>query len=511
LGLSEKIEWLATESKETRKLLQELESFSSSKKFCLDLLNAQLRPYQETGLQWLWFLYCHELSGLLCDEMGLGKTHQAMALMACANYEDERKTNKYLVVCPTSVIYHWQESLEKFLPDVKVCVFHGYPRDLSEFDEKYQVLLTSYGILRLEKDKISEFDFEIAIYDEIQIAKNYISKTHKALKLVPAKMRLGLTGTPIENYLQELKALFDVILPNYLPSVQMFREFFTVPIEKKFDEGRKRLLSSLIKPFILRRKKSEVLLDLPEKIEEIAHCDLSLEQKQLYNETLNLTKRKVMDQLKEKNKPIPYAHVFAIMGKLKQICDHPSLIYKDIDNFQSHESGKWDLFVELLNEARESSQKVVIFSQYLNMLAIIEKYLKKKSIGYAVIKGSTKNRAEEIRRFHQDPKCEVFVASLLAAGLGINLSAGSVVIHYDRWWNAAKEDQATDRVHRIGQSRGVQVFKLVTKNTLEERIHQLIQRKRSLVEDTIGVDDSESIKRLTREEIIAALQEIPIE
>jgi len=187
---------------------------------------------------------------------------------------------------------------------------------------------------------------------------------------------------------------------------------------------------------------------------------------------------------------------------LKQVCDHPCLILKDKKAYHKHYSGKWDLFVELLSEARDSNQKVVVFSQYLGMLAIIENYLKKKGIGFATIKGSTRNRAEELRRFKEDPRCEVFVGSLLAAGVGIELSAASVVIHYDRWWNPAKENQATDRVHRIGQSRGVQVFKLIAKNTIEEHIHKLIERKKGLIEKMIGKDDVDQIKTLSRDELI---------
>jgi SNF2 family DNA or RNA helicase len=199
-------------------------------------------------------------------------------------------------------------------------------------------------------------------------------------------------------------------------------------------------------------------------------------------------------------------HVFSALSSLKQICDHPALVEGDIKNYQSHHSGKWDLFVELINEARDSGQKVVIFSQYLDMLSIIESYLKKKGIGYASIKGSTRDRAQQIRRFREDPTCEIFVASLLAAGVGIDLTVASIVIHYDRWWNPAKENQATDRVHRYGQNRGVQVFKLVTKNTIEEHIHDMIERKKGLLEDIIGPDDQ--INYLSREELLRVFEKM---
>lgn len=487
-------------------LFDELERLETRKVLDISRLKATLRPYQEEGLKWLWFLYCHGLSGLLCDDMGLGKTHQTMALLAAVINEDEEKRNKYLVVCPTSVIYHWQELLKRFLPEIRVCTYYGLERNLESFEEEYDLLLTSYGILRTGKENLKPLRFEVAIFDEIQIAKNHASQTHKALRSIRAQMKLGLTGTPIENRLRELKALIDIILPSYMPPDAIFREIFTNPIEKGQDQEKKALLGKLVKPFILRRKKSEVLKDLPEKIEEIAYCDLSNEQKEMYREVALKMRDSVYKDLKDNAKPVSFVHVFSALSSLKQICDHPSLLLKDPKNYRHHQSGKWDLFTELLNEAQDSGQKVVVFSQYLDMLAIIEKHLKKKGIGFAAIKGSTRDRPEQLRKFRDDPQCVVFVASLLAAGVGIDLTVASIVIHYDRWWNPAKENQATDRVHRIGQNRGVQVFKLVTKNTIEEHIHQMIERKKGLLEDIIGQDDQ--INYLTREELLLVFEKM---
>lgn len=475
------------DAEETKQLLLELSSFETHRLLDITKLKATLRPYQETGLHWLWFLYCHGLSGLLCDDMGLGKTHQAMALLAAVAHEDSDKRNKYLVVCPTSVIYHWQELLKKFLPEIRVCTYYGLARTLEHFETDYDLLLTSYGILRTGREDLRTLEFELAFFDEIQVAKNQSSQTHAALRNIDARMRLGLTGTPIENRIRELKSLFDIVLPGYMPPDAVFRELFVQPIEKLRDEEKKGLLSKLVKPFILRRKKSEVLLDLPEKIEEIAYCDLSEEQKGLYTQVAQRMRETVYQDLRDSTKPVSYVHVFSALSSLKQICDHPSLIDGDIKKALHRQSGKWDLFVELLTEALGSGQKVVVFSQYLDMLAIIEQYLKKKGIGFASIKGSTRDRHEQLRRFREDPACEVFVASLLAAGVGIDLTTASIVIHYDRWWNPAKENQATDRVHRIGQNRGVQVFKLVTKHTIEEHIHELIERKKGLLEEIVDM------------------------
>lgn len=491
---------------QSRAILNKLQKLESTEEPNLEGLQSQLRPYQTTGVKWLWSLYSLGLSGMLCDEMGLGKTHQAMALLAAVhNAQVEGQAFKFLVVCPTSVIYHWEELLKRYLPKLRVCVFYGIQRTLETFNENYDLLLTSYGTLRSERKALSKIFFHLAVFDEIQTAKNVHSQTHKALRQIDAQMRLGLTGTPIENRLLEIKALFDVVLPSYFPSEAQFREVFVLPIEKNQDPERKNLLSRLIRPFVLRRKKSEVLQELPEKTEEIAVCDLSDEQRELYKNVITLQTKPIIAELHDASKPVPTMHIFSILSSLKQICNHPCLYRKDFADFHKYRSGKWDLFTELLQEARESNQKVVVFSQYLGMLDMIEMYLTEKKIGFAGIRGSTRNRKEEVERFRDDPACEVFVASLQAAGVGIDLVAASVVIHYDRWWNPAKENQATDRVHRIGQNRGVQVFKLVTKHTVEEHIDRLIKKKMALSE-IVNFDDEAHIKGLTREELIELMQ-----
>ncbi len=495
------------EAKAAREFIQNIFSIETDKTIDLSYLKSTLWPYQEMGVKWLWFLYSYGLSGLLCDDMGLGKTHQAMALLSAVLFVDSDRTNKYLVICPTSVIYHWENLFKKYLPEIRVLTYYGVERSLDNFEDSYDLILTSYGTLRASMENLKKYNFEVSIFDEIQVAKNPSSQTHRSLKALKSSVVIGLTGTPIENSLRELKALFDLILPSYMPSDSVFRDLFLNPIEKNEDKEKKELLSKLINPFVLRRKKVDVLTDLPEKIEELAYCKLSEEQEDLYNMHLRKKRNELIDILKKEEDPIPYMHIFALFTKLKQICDHPALFHKDSSNYQKYQSGKWELFVELLQEAKESNQKVVIFSQYLEMIEIIEKYLRKKNINYGVIKGSTKNRYQQIQKFQTDPNCQVFVASLLAAGVGIDLTAGSVVIHYDRWWNPAKENQATDRVHRIGQNRGVQVFKLITKGTIEEHIHKLIEKKHGLMEELIGQDESDQIKRLTRDELLEVLEQ----
>ena len=496
------------EAFKTRALLEELDSFETADTLSLEGLKSTLRPYQDVGSKWLWFLYSYGLSGLLCDDMGLGKTHQAMALLAGAKNSKGEKRKKFFVVCPTSVIYHWEDLLEKFLPDMNVVVFYGTQRTLKSFNNKADILLTSYGTLRSEREELSKIKFDIAILDEIQIAKNAQSQTHKALSMLDAKTKIGLSGTPIENRLQELKALFDIVLPGYMPTQAQYRELFVNPIEKLHDQEKRVLLSRLIHPFVLRRKKSDVLDDLPEKIEEIAYSYLSEEQQKLYMDTVNQSRDALLNDISNPDKAVPYMHVFALLNNLKQICNHPCMINKDLKNYKKYQSGKWDLFVELLEETRGSGQKLVVFSQYLDMMTLIENYLKDNKIGYATIRGSTQDRRKQLQTFKEDPDCEVFVASLKAAGTGVDLTAASVVIHYDRWWNPAKENQATDRVHRIGQNRGVQVFKMVNKLTIEEHIHALIQRKIGLMEGVLGYDDQDQIKHLDRDDLIRLLRSL---
>ena len=494
----------------SRAILEDLTQMHTPEQADIGGLLSHLRPYQEIGVQWLWFLYRQQLSGLLCDDMGLGKTHQAMALLASiANlYRSyaEGSQHHFLIVCPTSVIYHWQEKLHQFLPGLRVYSLYGTHRSLEDFQQHYDILLTSYGILRNERELLAKVPFEIAIFDEIQIAKNQFSRIYAALTHIKAQMKLGLTGTPIENHLRELKSLFDIVLPSYIPGEQEYREFFIKPIEKEHDLRRKELLNRLIRPFVLRRKKEDVLKELPEKIEEIAYCDLMPYQQRLYTEILQQRRHHLLEELRDEKTSIPFLHIFALLSSLKQICDHPAVYLKSPAEYQKYPSGKWELFLELLREARESQQKVVIFSQYLGMLDIITEYLQEQKIGFASIRGATQNRKEQLQLFNHDPTCEVFVGSLQAAGLGIDLTAGSVVIHYDRWWNAARENQATDRVHRIGQTRGVQVFKLVTKGTFEEKIDAMIKRKGKLMEEIVGVDEQHVLKTFSRHELIELLE-----
>jgi len=471
-------------------------------------LQCDLRSYQRNGVEWLWFLYQNGLSGILADDMGVGKTHQAMGLMAAISAEKKKAT--ILIVCPTSLIYHWQDKLQRFLPHLRVKAYIGLQRSLDDFADNYDVLLVSYGIFRNEAMLFKKFFFDAAFFDELQIAKNHVSQIYNALLITRAHTKIGLTGTPIENQLRELKALFDLVLPGYMPGDTEFREFFVRPIEKLEGdyEARRKLLARYVKPFVLRRKKQDVLPELPEKAEDFAFAELIGEQKTLYRQVAQREAQPLLQLLSSTQEPIPYMHIFALISSLKQICNHPAAYLKDLENYERYESGKWDAFVELLEEAAESEQKVVVFSQYLSMLDIIASHLTKNGIKFAEIRGQTRSRGEEVARFHDDPECRVFLGSLSAAGLGIDLTPASIVIHYDRWWNAARENQATDRVHRLGQTRGVQVYKLITKNSIEEKIDALITKKQSLLDELVTPDDHLLLKRINRSEIISLLQDL---
>ncbi len=489
-----------------KKFTSEFFNVKSNKDLNISGLRSTLRPYQKQGVEWLWFLYCHGLSGLLCDEMGLGKTHQVMGLLAAVqNYGTYGV--RYLIICPTSVIYHWQDLLQKFLPTFKVLLFYGAKRSLDKF-ESYDVVLTSYHLIRINQEELKQCFFEIIVLDEIQIAKNYRAKIYKALRFVThqSHMRIGVSGTPIENKLEELRALFDLVLPLYMPTEAIFHKEFVIPIEKEGNPDKKKQLQRMIHPFILRRSKKQVLQDLPEKVEEIIYCYLSEDQHRLYTQAIDKY-RSYIDQAFAK-KQENYFHIFALFNVLKQICDHPQLIDKNASSTSQLTSGKWEFFIEIINEARLSKRKVVVFSQYVEMLRLMASYLKKQKIEYCLLTGSTRNRKIVLEKFQNDPDVEIFLGSLKAAGVGITLTAASIVIHYDRWWNPAVENQATDRVYRFGQNRGVQVLKLVTKNTIEEHIHKLIERKKELFQGVLGFDDFDLGKNLNSEEILNLLRQV---
>jgi SNF2 family DNA or RNA helicase len=352
--------------------------------------------------------------------------------------------------------------------------------------------------MRNDLARLQQAGFAVVVFDEVQHLKNKDTQVHRAALELAAPMRLGLTGTPVENDLGELKALMDLVLPGYLGGDAEFLAASERPGGAAAIKGR-------LAPFVLRRLKAAVLAELPEKIEDRRRCPLSDEQRQLYREAIQTRGAALRAQLLQADQPVPYLHVFALLSQLKRICDHPALARGDTARYLDASSGKWDLFAEILDEALGSGQKVVVFSQYLGMLDIIARHLRAGGTGFVTLTGATSDRGRVVDRFNRDPSCRVFVGSLKAGGTGIDLVGGSVVVHYDRWWNAAREDQATDRVHRIGQRRAVQVFKLVTEGTLEERIDDMIASKRRLLADVVAADDPHLAKVFSRDELLELL------
>ncbi len=462
-----------------------------------------LRGYQKRGVTWMASIRGHQLGGILADDMGLGKTHQALALMSIIKTIENG--GHFLVVCPATVVSHWLEKLETFFPEISAFIYHGSRRDLKKCDGS-NLLLTTYGIIRRDADLLAARDFDLIVLDEIQQLKNKNTEAYRAALKLKGGMVIGLTGTPLENSVHDLKAIFDLCLPGYLGDDRWFNQRFAVPIAAG-DKQRRLELRRMITPFILRRSREQVLTELPEIIEDERTCELSDDQISLYREIVASRGRPLLDRInREKDKTLPYMELLAVINYLKQVCNHPCLL-QECDTPEQYSSGKWDLFCELLSECLEARMKVVVFSHYTRMLDLIETHLNKNNIDFCGLRGemSIKTRQTMISRFNNDPECQVFSASLLAGGVGVDLTAAQAVIHYDRWWNAAREDQATARVHRMGQKKVVQVFKLVTIGTLEEKINHLINHKRELARTIIQEDDDAIVKQIDRNEIISLL------
>jgi superfamily II DNA or RNA helicase len=516
-------------------------------------LRSTLRPYQEIGADWLRFLFENRLGGLLCDDMGLGKTHQAMALMLSLVDRGEVRS-PFLVVSPTSVVSHWRNQLRDYAPGLRVHVHHGNQRSLPSGLAAGDVVITSYGVLRRDARDLARQSFALAVLDEAQHIKNPSTQGHRAAAGLDAEVRLGLSGTPVENSLADLKALFDLVLPGYLGSDGEFeRRYGSLHRESGRTIGTATLdaapldaapllaaslaalppagprgagsggsaaqagavaagglaeLRRLIAPFVLRRSKSAVLAELPEKIEDLRTCALSDDQVKLYREAVAGRGAALARELTAASGPPPYLHIFALLNLLKQICDHPALALGRLEEADRFASGKWDLYREVVEECLASGLKVVVFSQYLGMIRLMERHLQELGIGHASLTGGSggaDRRGALVERFNRDPDCRVFLGSLRAGGTGIDLVGGSVVIHYDRWWNAAREDQATDRVHRIGQRRAVQVIKLIVEGTLEEKIAAIVERKRQMLAEVVPDDDPALAKIFTRDQLLELL------
>lgn len=462
-----------------------------------------LRPYQQAGLNWLGFLQEYGFNGCLADDMGLGKTVQTLAFLLREKFlhaEDKRKKGKNktsLIVAPLSVLFNWEKEAAKFAPDLKLLTHHGLEREKSAAHfQEYDLVLTSYATMRLDIEFLKEFAFHYLILDESQNIKNPISQTAKAATVLQGKHRLVLTGTPVENNTSELWSQFSFLNPGMLGSLNYFQNAFSVPIERYNDEAAAKLLRKMISPFLLRRTKEEVVKELPPKSEQIYYCEMTDRQKRFYQQTRDKYRAEIMNLIDTTGMQDARFKVLQGLTKLRQLACHPNLI----DERGKHDSGKFEAFFESLQEIVAEGHKVLVFSQFVRMLKIIAAELEKEKITYAVLTGATRDRQTCVKNFQEDPNTKVFLISLKAGGLGLNLTAADYVMIYDPWWNPAAERQAIDRAHRIGQAKNVFVYKMITRDTVEEKILELQKRKANLVSQLITTDAG-LFKHLTAEDI----------
>lgn len=457
-----------------------------------------MRDYQKYGFRWLRTIANYKFGGVLADDMGLGKTLQAISLMADAKINStEHRTN--LVVCPASLTINWESEIKKFAPELSAAVVNGTANErkavISE-TEKYDVIITSYSIISRD---IAEYDgkhFYMQFIDEAQYIKNHSTQAAKAVKGIDSEVRYALTGTPVENSLAELWSIFDYIMPGYLFGYTSFKKSFETPIVKNKDSEAVVSLQKIVSPFILRRMKKEVLTELPEKTETILYSDMSTEQSKLYSANVLSIKNTLRESADEQEK----LKILAMLTRLRQICCDPSIAFDDYEGG----SGKLDLCCELVEECVNSGHKLLIFSQFTTMLDRIAERLNEMKISFFMLTGSTKprERLNMVNKFNKDDT-NVFLISLKAGGTGLNLTGADIVIHYDPWWNVSAENQASDRVYRIGQKRNVQIYKLITRGTIEEKICDLQKNKAELAE--LAVSGEGNIMRMSTDDIMSIL------
>lgn len=467
-------------------------------------LQETLRPYQATGFKWMTNLLNYNLGGLLADEMGLGKTLQVIAVLLARKKQTSLPS---LIVVPASVVYNWEAEIKKFAPAIKTIVLGGAKKQRRQQLGKVtdEVLITSYDSLKRDLELYENLHFDLEVIDEAQNIKNAkaaVAAVAKAVKVIQANHRLALTGTPIENNLSELWSIFDFLMPGFLGEYEYFKNNYEKPIVRDEDQKKEKQLSQIIAPFILRRLKKDVLKDLPEKNEQIVYAQLSGRQAELYKAQ---TQKLIAQLNKQDDKDFKKQRfqVLAEITKLRELCCDPHLLYEDYRG----KSAKLSASLELIQNSLADGHKVLLFSQFTSMLDLIKEKLNKMKILTFIITGSTpkQKRQELIKEFNQLKQPAIFLISLKAGGTGINLTSADVVIHYDPWWNVAAENQATDRAHRIGQKHNVQIYKLVAKGTIEEKIIDLQQRKEKLADEVLNGENFGS-STLNRTDLLQILE-----
>ena len=466
-----------------------ISSFSNFEETPLpDFVNAELREYQKKGFAWLYFLYTYGLNGILADDMGLGKTLQALTLLCKAKEDHGRKPS--LVICPTSVVFNWEDEIKKFAPDMDFISFTGPNRHyLLRKINSNDIVITSYALIRRDIDHLKKYEFRYVLLDESQKIKNYQSLTANVAKQLRSKHRLALSGTPIENRLSELWSIFDFLTPGFLYDYKEFRYRYAQPIEENNNRDAERRLKKQVYPFILRRLKQNVAKDLPDKLEFLSYCELLPEQQEIYLDVLDYTREEIFKRIEEQGFAKSQMSILSALLRLRQICCHPKLI-GDVSKAKIRNSGKFEHLKDMIRDVIDNGHRVLLFSQFVQMLDLIKYWLEAEGIKHEYLTGATKNRKECVDRFNNNDDIPIFLISLKAGGTGLNLTGADYVIHYDPWWNPAVEDQATDRAHRIGQTKKVFVYRLITKGTVEEKMIQLQSKKRDLIDSVITVDTS---------------------
>lgn len=476
--------------------LKKLDDFSKIKSYNLPKnLKGELRDYQRAGFNWLNFLKEFAFGGVLADDMGLGKTVQALALV-----QNEINKNKIpiLIVAPTSVLFNWQREIEKFTPGIDYILHYGTKRtrDVRRLRKK-PLILTTYGHLRRDISFLSEIDFHYVVLDESQNIKNPQSDTAQAARNLLAKNRLALTGTPIENNTMELWSQFSFLSPGLLGNQNFFKDNFMRPIEKEQNNDVAATLKRLIFPFILRRTKEEVVKELPPKVENIIFSPMSEAQQKIYDQVRDTFRNTIISEIESKGLDKTKMRILEGLTKLRQVSCHPQLV----DATFQDEAGKFEALKLMIDEIISENHKVLVFSQFVRMLTIIREYLEEQAIDYAYLDGSTRDRAAVVDKFQDENDVRIFLISLKAGGFGLNLTAADYVIHYDPWWNPAVEMQASDRAHRIGQTKKVFTYKLIAKDSVEEKILALQQHKKELVKQIITTEGG-FFKSLTKNDIL---------
>ncbi|WP_439505226.1 DEAD/DEAH box helicase [Sediminibacterium sp.] len=461
-------------------------------------LQAILRPYQESGFQWLNYLREVQWGGILADDMGLGKTIQALCFLH--HLKTENSSLKALVVCPTTLMFNWQNEIKKFTPDISFYVHHGGARLKDGISNKaYDVIITTYGTLRSDIKQFLEVSFDYVILDESQAIKNPSSKVTKAASLLKAKSRLCLSGTPLQNNTFDIYAQMNFLNPGMLGSMEFFKQEFSVPIDKFGEKEQKDHLRKLLYPFILRRTKEQVAKDLPEKQEMVLFCEMGQEQRKIYEAYRNDYRDKILGVVE--NQGIQKSQLTILQGlmKLRQICDSPAIV-KEEERYPNVSVKLEELGREITENI--SNHKALVFSQFLGMLALIKEKMKELGVDYEYFDGSSTvaERERAIQRFQNDENCRVFLISLKAGGVGLNLTAADYVYIVDPWWNPAVEQQAIDRTHRIGQTKNIFAYRMICTDTVEDKILKLQERKRNLAREVI-TDDEGFVKTLTKEDV----------